>query len=217
MKNDPPFVTKSRRWLQPGELFLQNNFSFTARFTFNVELAVQSFLLLIPISSSTMKKILLPALAALLVFTQCGSSDEKTKDAKDEKTTEATKETIKKLDFHAQDKSLKEVIAAEYAAGRTPIVYFWADWCGPCKEFKSSLSDPMMQDALNNVTLIMIDMDVDDQKDKYNSEFGVSGIPAFVKVDKEGAFVDLVDGGAWDANIPANMAPVLKGFIAGKQ
>jgi thioredoxin 1 len=163
-----------------------------------------------------MKKILLPALAALLIFTQCGSSSgSKPGDSANPKSADAPKEAIKKLDFHAQDKTLKEVIAAEFAAGRTPIVYFWADWCGPCKEFKSSLSDPLMQDALNNVTLIMIDTDVDDQKDKHGSEFGVSGIPAFVKVDKEGSFVDLVDGGAWDANIPANMAPVLKGFIAG--
>jgi thioredoxin 1 len=162
-----------------------------------------------------MKKILLPALAALLVFTQCGPSNDKAGETKDGKTAEAPKEAIKKLDFHAQDKALKEVIAAEFAAGRTPVVYFWADWCGPCKEFKSSLSDPLMQDALNNVTLIMIDTDVDDTKEKHGSEFGVSGIPAFVKVDKEGNLVDLVDGGAWDANIPANMAPVLKGFIAG--
>jgi thiol-disulfide isomerase/thioredoxin len=162
-----------------------------------------------------MKKIVLPALLALLLFTQCGpSSDKSTGDSLNAKA-DAPKEAIKKLDYYGQDKPLKDVIAAEFAAGRTPIVYFWADWCGPCKEFKSSLSDPLMQDALNNVTLIMIDTDVDDQKEKHGDDFGVSGIPAFVKVDKEGIFVDLIDGGAWDANIPANMAPVLKEFLAG--
>jgi thiol-disulfide isomerase/thioredoxin len=165
-----------------------------------------------------MKKILLPVLLlASLVFTQCGSSaDKKGGDSTgSQANNDVPKEVIKKLDYYAQDKPMKDVIAAEFAAGRTPIVYFWANWCGPCKEFKSSLSDPLMKDALNNVTLIMLDTDVDDQKEKHGEDFGVSGIPAFVKVDKDGNFVDLIDGGAWEANIPANMAPVLKEFIAG--
>jgi thioredoxin 1 len=163
-----------------------------------------------------MKKILLPALAALLVFTQCGSSsNDKSSDSAANKSADAPKEAIKKLDYHAQDKKLADVIAAEFAAGRTPVVYFWADWCGPCKEFKSSLSDPLMTDALNNVTLIMIDQDKDMEKEMYGDQFGVTGIPAFVKVDKEGNYVDLIDGGAWEENIPANMAPVLKAFLAG--
>lgn len=163
-----------------------------------------------------MKKIIFPALIAAFVFVQCGS-DAKNKASGDSTTEQANepKEAIKKLDYYAQNKPLKDVIAAEFAAGRTPIVYFWANWCGPCKEFKASLSDPLMQDALNNVTLVMLDTDVDDAKEKHGEEFGVSGIPAFVKVDKDGNFVDLVDGGAWDENIPKNMAPVLKEFIAG--
>ena len=163
-----------------------------------------------------MKKILLPALLlTALLFTQCGSSTDKSNTDSLEAKKDEPKEAIKKIDYYGQDKILKDVIAAEFAAGRTPIVYFWADWCGPCKEFKSSLSDPLMKDALNNVTLIMLDTDVDDQKEKHGEDFGVSGIPAFVKVDKDGKYVDLVDGGAWDANIPSNMAPVLKEFIAG--
>lgn len=162
-----------------------------------------------------MRKIIVPMLLAALVLTQCNSST-KEKDGTDAKAEAPKKESIKKLDYHAQDKPLKDVVAAEYAAGRTPVVYFWASWCGPCKEFKSSLSDPLMEDALNNVTLIMIDLDVDNTKEKLGEAFGVSGIPAFVRVDKDGEYVDLIDGGAWDENIPANMAPVLKGFLAGK-
>ena len=164
-----------------------------------------------------MKKIIFFALLlAAFTFAQCSSSSENKSNGDSVSKADEPKEAIKKLDYYAQDKILKDVIAAEFAAGRTPIVYFWANWCGPCKQFKSSLSDPLMQDALNNVTLIMLDTDVDDQKEKHGEDFGVSGIPAFVKVDKDGNFVDLIDGGAWDANIPANMAPVLKEFIAGK-
>lgn len=51
----------------------------------------------------------------------------------------------------------------------------------------------------------MLDTDVDDVKEKHGEDFGVSGIPAFVKVDKDGNYVDLIDGGAWDANIPSNI------------
>ena len=164
-----------------------------------------------------MKKTFFFALLASLTCLQCNPPS-KDKPGGDSATAKADEpaETIKKLDYYAQDKTLKEVIAAEFAAGRTPIVYFWANWCGPCKEFKRSLSDPLMQDALKNVTLIMLDTDVDDQKEKHGEDFGVSGIPAFVKVDKDGNYIDLIDGGAWDANTPANMAPVLKKFVAGE-
>lgn len=166
-----------------------------------------------------MKTILSAVLIASFFFTQCGTSskDAAAGDSSNSAAkTETPKAAIEKIDFYGQQKSLKEVIAATYAAGRTPVVYFWAGWCAPCGEFKQSLPDPLMQDALNNVTLIMVDTDVDDVKEKHGSAFGVSGIPAFVKVDKEGNYVDLVDGGAWDENIPANMAPVLKAFLAGK-
>lgn len=163
-----------------------------------------------------MKKIVF-ILPCVLLLQFCGDkSSGKTGDSTSTQTTEVKKEEkIRKITYPSGDKTLNQLIAAEYAEGRTPVVYFWASWCGPCTEFKSSLGDPLMQDALNNTTLIMVDLDADAEKDKFSETYGVSGIPAFVKVDKAGEFVDLIDGGAWDENIPANMAPVLKNFILG--
>ncbi len=163
-----------------------------------------------------MKKVLPFLLLCAFLQASCNSSGKNDSAEEKDAKTEKKAEKISLLDYHAQDKSLNDLVAAEYAKGRTPVVYFWADWCGPCKEFKASLHDPLMEDALNNTTLIMIDLDRDSEKDNHSGTFGVDGIPAFVTVDKSGEMIDLVDGGAWDENIPENMAPVLKDFLAGE-
>lgn len=111
-------------------------------------------------------------------------------------------------------KTLPEVIAGITEAGRIPVLYFSADWCGPSVDFKKSLSDPLMKDALNNVTLIEIDTDNDSEN--YAARYNARNIPLFVKVDLQGKSLGAIDGGAWDENIPANMAPPMKAFIAGK-
>lgn len=121
--------------------------------------------------------------------------------------------TIAKIDQSLQSKTVNEVVAAEFAAGRIPVLYFWASWCGPSIEFKESLPDPLMQDALNNVTLIVIDTDADAEKEQVATRFNVRNIPTFIRLDNTGKFIKKVDGGAWAENIPANMAPVLKAFI----
>ena len=76
-----------------------------------------------------MKKTFFFALLASLTCLQCNPPS-KDKPGGDSATAKADEpaETIKKLDYYAQDKTRKEVSAAEFAAGRTPIVYFWANW-----------------------------------------------------------------------------------------
>jgi thiol:disulfide interchange protein len=116
--------------------------------------------------------------------------------------------------LNQQDKSLTELIADITSAGRIPVLYFSADWCPPSVDFKKYLSDPLMQDALTNVTLIEIDTDNDNEN--YAARYNARSIPLFVKVDLQGKSLGAIDGGAWDANIPVNMAPPMKAFIAGK-
>lgn len=118
------------------------------------------------------------------------------------------------VELNKSGKTLPEVIAGVLDAGRIPVLYFSADWCAPSVDFKKYLTDPLMQDALTNVTLIEIDTDNDNEN--YAARYNARSIPLFVKVDREGKSLGAINGGAWDANIPVNMAPPMKAFITGK-
>lgn len=125
-------------------------------------------------------------------------------------------EAIKKIDYYADANNkdqLLNIVKKELANKRKPVLFFTATWCGPCKQFKNSLGDPLMIDALSGVTLIMIDGDVDAEKEKICQKYGIKSYPSYLRVDESGKLLKKTDGGAWDENIPKNMAPVLKKFM----
>ena len=121
---------------------------------------------------------------------------------------------VKVIDYYgdpSNSEKLNEIIKAEINAGKKPVMYFTASWCGPCKAFKHSLSDPLMAEALKDATLIMVDEGKDDESllDKY--EIGV--FPSYVRVNENGERLGQIDGGAWNDNTPENMAPVFTQFL----
>lgn len=123
---------------------------------------------------------------------------------------------IKTVDYYgdaANSGKLLSLIKAEISAKRKPALFFTATWCGPCKKFKSALSDPMMQEAMNGITLIMIDADIDGGKEKFGAKYKVSAYPTFLKMDADGNSLKKIDGGAWNEDTPANMAPAMKKFM----
>lgn len=124
--------------------------------------------------------------------------------------------TIKTIDYYGDAKhsgKLVSLIQAELNAKRKPVLFFTATWCAPCKKFKSSLIDSLMQDALRDVTFIMIDADLDAAQEHITKKYSVSAFPTFIKVDASGTSLKKIDGGAWDEDVPANMAPVMKKFV----
>ena len=110
---------------------------------------------------------------------------------------------------------LKDQAANAQAAHRKPYVYFYADWCGPCKALRKSLDDnnPLMMDAFQGTYIIQLNVDTWG-KGPEAKPFDTHAIPVLFELDSDGRPTGRkIDGGAWAEDIPKNMAPPLKKFF----
>lgn len=108
--------------------------------------------------------------------------------------------------------SLASVVTRETARGRTPVLYFYADWCGPCRRFRASLTDARVQAALAPATLIKINIDEDAQG--LAGRYGIQAVPTFVKVDAQLKPQAIISGDKWTEDVPENIAPVMHQLVA---
>ena len=111
-----------------------------------------------------------------------------------------------------------EQLAAEYrraeSAHELLVLMTNRKECDVCEEITGSLSDARMQAALANVNLVRVDVE------RFAPELHAGGmledtLPWFYKVDATLRPVDAISAGEWDDNIPQNMAPIFRAFIAG--
>jgi hypothetical protein len=115
--------------------------------------------------------------------------------------------------------SLRTALAEQQKAARaekeTLLVFVVAPNCLPCNGVMLSLRDPRMQSALAGVRLVRLDA----------SEFGAEllslgvpteTVPGFALLGESLRPTDYVHGGEWDADVPANISPVLGPFVRGK-
>jgi len=121
--------------------------------------------------------------------------------------------------IYPQDGDLQSQLAAEAkkakALGQMPFVEFDATWCPPCQKITAALAhkDALMLRAYSGIYLIHADVD---QWGWRNPQAGFSfdAIPVFYRLDADGKSTgDVIDGGAWGADIPENIAPVLQDFF----
>jgi hypothetical protein len=87
--------------------------------------------------------------------------------------------------------------------------------CQPCNGVGVALRDARMQRALRGVRLVRV------EGREYAVELERSGIPVdvvpgFALLKPDGRAIDYLNGGEWDADIPENIAPVLRDFILGR-
>jgi thiol-disulfide isomerase/thioredoxin len=112
---------------------------------------------------------------------------------------------------------LPEVIAQEQkkarAMGLRLYVELGATWCKPCKELEASMSDPRMKAAFKGTYIVHLDIDAWGGK-LASAKLSSASIPVFFALDAAGKPTGSINGGAWDANTPANMAPKLAQFFA---
>lgn len=119
--------------------------------------------------------------------------------------------------YPTKNGSLLSLLSAEarkaQEAGRRPYLEVYAEWCGPCKALRSSLSDRRMVDAFIGTYIIQVDWDAWDAQ-LSEAGFTVEAVPAFFALSADGKPTRrTITGAAWGEDIPENMAPPLKKFF----
>jgi hypothetical protein len=107
----------------------------------------------------------------------------------------------------------KQRRAAE-ASNETLVLWLIVADCKPCNGVAAALTTPVMQKALAKVRFVRVD------RDEFQVELEQLGIPTekipgFALLDAHNHPRDFIHGGEWDADIPANIAPVLGKFAHG--
>lgn len=154
---------------------------------------------------------------ALLVALLLPACKQDKQDAAPEAHASSAQGAFSAVELSPTQGELKDLLASEAAKatskGQKPFVEVHAGWCMPCKQLEASLGDPMMQDAFKGTYQIRLDSDAWGNQ-LMKAGIHADGIPAFFELDAQGKPTGrTIDGGAWDENIPKNMAPPLKQFF----
>jgi len=97
----------------------------------------------------------------------------------------------------------------------TVLVMTTGAGCAPCRSVEQALSDPLMQSALSAVRLVRVDSELF-HEDLVALRIPHDRLPGFFLLSPDLTPRDGIDGGEWDDDIPANVAPVLGAFVRGK-
>jgi len=69
---------------------------------------------------------------------------------------------------------------AEVIAAKDAVVYFSAEWCGPCKQLKPQMAKAAMQDESRDYFFV----DVDKVDPDYLKQYSIQSIPQVYKINK---------------------------------
>lgn len=121
-----------------------------------------------------------------------------------------------------EDGILADMLAEEAekaaALGQIPVVEFDATWCPPCIAIDAAIEaeDTLMVDAYAGTYIIKLDVDEWGWNDGQVEFFQFKYIPVYFKLDRSGNPTgEMIDGGAWNEDIPENIAPVMDEFFHG--
>ena len=125
--------------------------------------------------------------------------------------------------LHPEDGDLQAMLAGEaekaIALGQIPVVEFDATWCPPCIAIDTALEarNELMLKAYRGTYIIKLDVDEWGWNNGGFQNFRFDGIPVYFKLDSQGQQTgEVIDGGAWNEDIPENIAPVMDKFFHGK-
>jgi len=102
------------------------------------------------------------------------------------------------------------------AADSSELLVLWlvVPNCKPCDGVAAALTSPVAQKALAKVRLVRADRD-EFQVELERLGIPTENIPGFVLLDAHNHPRDFIHGGEWDADVAANIAPVLGKFVHG--
>jgi thiol:disulfide interchange protein len=107
-------------------------------------------------------------------------------------------------------------VIAEADARHSPVLLeTTASWCPPCKKFMASLDDARVQSALEDVTLVRLDIDTWQSSELSGMHLVVNSVPWFYKMDASLTPLDKISSDEWGDDVPENIAPVMRDFMAG--
>jgi hypothetical protein len=103
-------------------------------------------------------------------------------------------------------------LAESKAAGEQVVLWTVTTECEPCDAVGRALPDARMQRALGNVRLIRADA-ASFPVELRRLGVPIDTVPGFTLLDSQARAQDHIHGGEWDADIPANIAPILDKFV----
>ncbi|HLV68758.1 MAG TPA: DUF4190 domain-containing protein [Polyangiaceae bacterium] len=124
------------------------------------------------------------------------------------------------VEIGSESGPLRAVLDAEWrkarASGAPAIAFIVTSDCPPCAAVRASLRDERLQAALGSTRLLELDAY------QFGSELELLGIPTesvpgFALLTEGARPVDYLHGGEWDADVPENIAPVLRDFVRGSR
>ncbi len=120
---------------------------------------------------------------------------------------------VEVIELYDKNKSfeLSELLNKIVAEEKTPILYFGASWCAPCKKYSRTLNDSKMIEALKDAVLIKID--VDQMDSEMQNLYQINAIPAFIKVTKDNEIVSKINSSEWAEDTAENIAPIMSQLV----